>query len=207
MNPSRLEKINKVVAARQLDVAVLLENIHDFHNVNAVIRSCDAVGIQHVYLLYSNPELRQNKMKLGKRSTAGSRKWIDAHLYFDMEECVDHLKSSYGRFIGTLPVEESKSLYDVKLTDSFVLVMGNEKHGISEVLKHHLDTSIYIPMYGMVSSLNLSVACAICMYEMLRQRTIENGYNNTKPDPNLLAEYLERAKSNNAGKQPLIPNI
>ncbi len=170
MKPARLERIRQVASQRQMDLAVCLENVHDPHNISAVIRTCDAVGIADVYILYSAPQLRDQPFAAGKKSSAGSRRWVRTHLFRETEACFAHLRQRYDRIYCTWIDDHSQNLYDLDLTTSTVLVFGNEHDGISAQARALSDGSYRIPMVGMVRSLNISVACAVSLYEALRQR-------------------------------------
>lgn len=177
MTPEREQRIKEVSARRQLDVAVILENVHDPHNIAAVVRTCDAVGVQSVYALFTDPEINTNRLRLGKRTTAGARKWVDTMLYTDLDKCIDDVRKRCENLYATTLVPGAKSIFQTNFTKSTALVFGNERDGISEELLSLTDGHIYIPQMGMVQSLNISVACAISLYEVFRQRNKLNYYN------------------------------
>jgi len=176
VTPEREQRIREVSARRQLDVAVVLENVHDPHNIAAVVRTCDAVGIQTVYALFTDPEINTNRLRLGKRTTAGARKWVDTFLYTDLNSCIRDVRKKYETLYATTLGSGAKSIYQTDLTQPVALVFGNERDGISEELLGLTDGQMYVPQMGMVQSLNISVACAITLYELLRQRTALNYY-------------------------------
>ena len=176
MTPERAERIAEAVASRQLNLCVVLENVHDPHNIGAVLRSCDSVGIQEVYILVTDPRMDPGTYYLSKRSSSGARKWIDSFLYTDTEKCVSDIRKKYDRILGTKLNDESKSLYDFDLTGSVAIAFGNEHDGLTDEFVSHLDGNIEIPQYGMVRSLNISVACAVTLFEALRQREAKGLY-------------------------------
>lgn len=197
MRPERFEKIERVARQRQLNLSVLLENVHDPHNVSAVLRTCDAMGIAEIYVLLTDPRLQNKRFKMGKRTSGGSRKWVDVHVYYDLEACVSHLKHRYHRLLATHLQEGSYSLYELNLAESAVIVFGNERAGVSAKLLEACDGSLFVPQVGMVQSLNVSVACAIVLYEAFRQRLSEDLYQNNRTASKqvleeLLANYLSR---------------
>ena len=197
MHPKRLEKLQAVVARRQPDLAVVLENVHDPHNLGAVLRSCDAVGILNVFILFTEDHLRKDRVRLGKKTSAGARKWLHVHFYTDLEACVAHLRRDFDVLVGTRIGERSQSVYDLDLTQRIALVFGNEHAGVSAELQAHLDGNFLVPQAGMVQSLNVSVACAVCVYEAYRQRMLAGRYAD-RPALDaagreaLLADYVER---------------
>ena len=206
INPKRLEKFKRAIGNRQLDMTVILENVHDQHNVGAVLRSCDSVGIQEVYLLHSEPNMRPKNYALGKHTTAGARKWIDVHLFTDVEACFAAVRAKYDKIYATHLDADAKSLYDLNLTDSVALLFGNERDGVSQEALGHADGNFIIPQMGMVQSLNISVACAVSLYETFRQRQLAGAY---PADPaekiaerqDLLDDYMERHHNRESGEE------
>jgi len=162
----RVEKIRRVLSLRQTDLAVVLENIHDPHNVSAILRSCDAVGIMHVELLYTQEKFP----RIGKKSSSSASKWIDRRRHTSVEECYSLLHQEGFTVCATHLGESSVSLYDLDLTGKVALIFGNEHRGVSDEAAAKADKSFQIPMMGMIQSLNVSVACAVSVYEALRQR-------------------------------------
>ncbi|MFZ1497326.1 MAG: RNA methyltransferase [Saprospiraceae bacterium] len=201
----RLERLKKVVQRRQLNLTVILENVHDTHNIGAVLRSCDAVGIQEVFVLYTEPIKRQNSIILGKKTSGGTRKWLDVHLYTNLEDCMQHVKSKYQTIYSTHLSSDSKNIYDIDLTQSIAILFGNEKDGISHQALQYADANISIPQMGVTQSLNISVACAITLYESFRQRAQANMYENNTTMTNkqceaLWQQYFERNELAHKGK-------
>lgn len=194
MTPRRLERISEVVSKRQKFLTVVLENIHDPHNVSAILRSADATGIGEVYLIYNT-----NKFpKIGRVSSASAKKWVELKKFSSVSTCFDDLKSRKFRIYSTHLSDSirSKSLYELKLTQRTALVFGNEHDGVSEEAVKQSDANFFIPMYGMIQSLNVSVAAAVCMYEALRQREAKGMYMKSdykrKELNDLLEDYLRR---------------
>lgn len=197
MNNTRTEKLYKVVSKRQLDLCVVLENVYDDHNIGAVLRSCDAVGIQELYILNTFPDNKKKYIKVGKRTSAGTRKYLNVFYYNDPAECFSHLKDQYKRILGTGLGKDSVSLYDVDFTSSAAFVFGNEKTGITPKTQQYIDCNFNIPQIGMAQSLNISVACAVSLYECYRQRNQKGLYDEILNDDKqaLLQFYLDRSKT------------
>lgn len=177
MPEDRESILKRVSYSRQPDLTVILENVHDSHNISAVLRTCEAVGIPEIFILYTDAQYSISRVKLGKRTSAGARKWVDAHYFRNLGECMQVVRDKYNRILGTLIDSNSKSLFTSDLSESSALVFGNEHMGISEEMQHYLDGIIHIPMVGMVTSLNISVACGIVLYEAYRQREAKGFYN------------------------------
>lgn len=174
--------MQRVIGNRQHDLAILLENVHDKHNIGAVLRSCDSVGISEVYILYTMEGLDEKYFKVGQQSSSGALKWVRAHFFTDRKACFAELREKYDQIIGTHLDADSVGLYDLDLTRSTVLMFGNEHAGITNESLALLDGNFVIPQMGMVQSLNISVACAVSVYEAARQRLAADCYPNTHPD-------------------------
>lgn len=197
MLPARLEKFERVAARRQGNLTVILENVHDPHNIGAVMRSCDSVGISEIYVLYTEPQLTKERLALGKRTSAGTRKWVDVHFFTHPEACFQAVRKRYDTILCTHLGEASRSLYDLDLTASLALVFGNERDGVSMEVRGYADGNFLIPHMGMAESLNISVACAVTLYETFRQRWEKGFYENnptTSPEQkeSLLRTYIKR---------------
>ncbi len=190
MNADRENKFRSVIKCRQPNLTVILENVHDAHNIGAVMRTCDSVGIKEIFVLYSRPELaNEEKLYLGKRTSAGARKWVDVHFYTDTTACFEHVKRNYEKVFCTHLAEDAVSIYDLDLTTSIALLFGNEHMGVTEKALEYCDGNFLIPQVGMVESLNISVACAVSLYEAFRQRKSKGFY-----DDNALLSEQEQAE-------------
>jgi tRNA (guanosine-2'-O-)-methyltransferase len=168
----RLQKFQAVLENRQTDLTVICENIFDPHNVSAILRSCDAVGISTVYLLYN----KEPFPKLGKKSSASTKKWIDFKRFQEPQELRKQLKEQGFTIYATSLEPSATSIFEIDWTGHSAIMVGNEHRGVSEEGLNIADRTIYIPMYGMVESLNVSVATAVMLYEACRQRMKENRY-------------------------------
>jgi tRNA (guanosine-2'-O-)-methyltransferase len=165
--PQRIEKIKNVVSKRQPGLTVVLENVHDPHNVSAVFRSCDAVGVIEVCLVYYGGYSFPN---LAEKSSASARKWVMQKKFTSIEECYAYLRSEGKKIYSTGMNNESVSLYNLDLRESIALVFGNEHSGVSAEAIKSADGNFTIPQVGMIQSLNISVACAVSLFEAFRQR-------------------------------------
>ncbi len=206
MKTERKQKITAVAAHRQPDLAVVLENIHDAHNVGAVLRTCDSVGVQSVFLL-NTEDIPLKNMVLGKRTSSGTRKWLDIRLFRDREACFAHLRKHYQFIFATHLAADAVSLYDLDLTRSMALVFGNEHSGISDETLRLCDGNFAIPQFGFAQSLNISVSCAVTLYEALRQRLRAGMYGpNTKltdaQKQQLVDKFTEIHESRYKGRTP-----
>lgn len=172
----RLEKIERVLRKKQPDLTVVLENIHDPHNVSAILRSCDAVGIKEVQLLYNVDSFPD----IGKKSSASAKKWIERRKHRTVDECYKFLRAHNFFIYATRITDGNVSLYDLDFTKKVALVFGNENRGVSDEAADKADGIFQIPMLGMIQSLNVSVACAVTLFEALRQRQNCGHYDTSK---------------------------
>jgi tRNA (guanosine-2'-O-)-methyltransferase len=176
MTEQRENKIKSVLAKRQPDLTMVIENIHDPHNVSAILRSSDAVGVKEIQLIYTVEKFP----KLGKKSSASATKWVERRKFNSVKECYDTLHKEGYKIFATHLGKNSKSLFDLNLTKKVALVFGNEHHGVSDEAAELADGNFQIPMVGMIQSLNVSVACAVTLYEAMRQRLEKGSYNKPK---------------------------
>ena len=174
MTPQREERIRRVLNGRQDSITVVLENVHDPHNVSAVMRTCDAVGVQEVYVLNTKIPLRK---RWGAKSSSSAAEWLTIHSYADAQECFDELRRRKYRVLTTHLDGEALSLYDIDLTQRIALVFGNEHDGVSEEIRALADGNFVIPQVGIIQSLNISVACAVALYDAYRQKNAAGHYS------------------------------
>jgi tRNA (guanosine-2'-O-)-methyltransferase len=173
MTPQRLEKLTSVLDKRQDDITVVLENVFDPHNISAVMRTCDAVGIQEIYIL--NTKIPRHK-KWGFKSSSSAKKWLTVHQYENAETCFSSLRERYSSILTTHLSDDAVSLYQVDFTKSIALIFGNEHNGVSDEIRKLADGNFVIPQAGIIQSLNISVACAVTLYEAYRQKEIAGHY-------------------------------
>jgi len=171
----REQRFKKVIAKRQLNLTVILENVHDPHNIGAVLRSCDAVGLHEVYIIYTERRL-QDRGVIGHNSSSGSLKWVQLRYFENVKKCMDLVKSKYDKIYATHLNGDSKDLYELDFTESTALLFGNEHDGVSTESLSYCDGNFTIPQHGMVQSLNISVACAVTLFEAQRQRKLKGAY-------------------------------
>jgi len=172
MTERREKRMHEILRRRQSNLTIVMEDIHDPHNVSAMLRSADAVGILEVQLLYVSEEFPE----FGRKSSASASKWITKRKFKSIEECYKKLHSEGFTICATHLGKKSSSLYELDLTKKVALVFGNEHRGVSETAAALADENFEIPMVGMIRSLNVSVACAVSLYEVFRQRTAKGLY-------------------------------
>jgi tRNA (guanosine-2'-O-)-methyltransferase len=180
----RILKMKKILSNRQLDLTVVFENIYDPHNVSAILRTCDAAGVHDVNLFYTDEPFP----KLGKKSSASAKKWIDTNKFKNAIELKKYLKSKNMILYATYLSRESTSVFEIDWTQPSAIIFGNEQKGVSNEALDICDQMISIPMFGMIESLNVSVAAAVILYEATRQRLNKNQF----PNQNLSDEWVDK---------------
>lgn len=174
MTPERHHRLITVLNRRQPDLTVVLENVFDPHNVSAVMRTCDAVGIQDVYIL--NNRIPPHK-KWGYKSSSTAAEWLNVHQFMDAEQCFEEVRKRYEKIYTSHLSESATDLYEISLTQSIALVFGNETFGVSDEIRKYSDGDFKIPQVGIIKSLNISVACAVTLYEAFRQKKQQGHYD------------------------------
>lgn len=188
MTPERRSRLLSVLNKRQPDLTVVLENVFDPHNISAVMRTCDAVGIQEIYVLTNKIP---KHAKWGAKSSSSAVKWLTVHQYEDAQECFEAIRKKYSKIYTTHLSSDAVNLYDINFIDSVALVFGNEHSGVSEEIRALADGNFLIPQMGIIQSLNISVACAVSIYEALRQKTNAGHYEQQRLDDGTFYTLLD----------------
>lgn len=158
---------------RQPDLAVVMENIYDAHNVSAMLRTCDAVGVATAHLIYDVEEMPE----IAGGISVSAHRWLDQRRHDSVSDCYAALRAEGITIYATSLGDSSHDLYELDLTRPTAFVFGNEVRGVSNEAAQSADGTVFIPMMGMVESLNVSVACAVSIYEALRQRRLAGRYD------------------------------
>jgi tRNA (guanosine-2'-O-)-methyltransferase len=173
MTPERYNRMLSVIKNRQTNLTVVMENVNDPHNISAVMRTCDAVGIQDLYIL--NTKIAKHDY-FGVKSSSSAAKWLTVHQFTNVADCFAALRKNYNKIFTTHLSSDAVSLYELDFTDSVALVFGNEHDGVSEETIAMSDGNFIIPQLGFIQSLNISVACAVSIYEAHRQKMAAGHY-------------------------------
>jgi tRNA (guanosine-2'-O-)-methyltransferase len=187
-NDVRTERIEKVLRHKQPTLKVMLDGVHSSQNLSAILRTSDGVGVQHLY--YSTAE--DKDLFIHKTITQGAHLWVEL-IRIDMQERSTFLKQKQQegyQVVVTHLESRAVSFREVDYTLPTIIVMGNEKEGVSNEIVALADRVIIIPMMGMVQSLNVSVAAALILYEAERQLEVAGKY----AVPQLSEEERERIK-------------
>jgi tRNA (guanosine-2'-O-)-methyltransferase len=167
MTPARFEKLKAVLQRRQFNLTIVLENVFDPHNISAVMRTCDAVGVQEIYIL--NTKIPRHK-KWGARSSSSAAKWLTVHQFENTDQCFESIRNRGLKILTTHLGHDAVPIYAVDFTAPLALVFGNEHSGVSDEIRAKADGNFVIPQVGIIQSLNISVACAVTLYEAFRQK-------------------------------------
>lgn len=168
MTPERERRIKEVEARRFADLAIIIEQVDDPHNLGAILRSCDAVGVGEVHLVYA--ERAPRKRELRTKAAASAAKWLKIQKWTSIARCVGSLHRRGFKILVTALHPDGRAQWELNLRGKIVIAVCNEHAGASADLLRLADAIITIPMRGMVQSLNVSVASAVVFEEALRQR-------------------------------------
>jgi tRNA (guanosine-2'-O-)-methyltransferase len=194
MTEDRKARLKSVLARRQPDLTLVLNNIHDPHNVSAILRSCDAFGVFGVHLYYT----KEKFPSLANSSSGSAKKWIDLTRHRDAGAMIQGMRDQGMQIVGTGFNPTAKPIMDIDFTRPTAIILGNEHRGMDPDVKVHVPDEIYIPMFGMVQSLNVSVAAATILYEAMRQRLAAGMYEKSFLDEDrfeeIYADWCKRGK-------------
>ncbi|MDF2153972.1 tRNA (guanosine(18)-2'-O)-methyltransferase TrmH [Vibrio sp. CAU 1672] len=184
MNLERYHRIHHVLAARQPDLTLCLEEVHKPNNVSAVVRTADATGLHRIHAIWPD------KMRTLGHTSAGARNWVEVETHETIDAAISELKAQGMQVLVTNLSETAVDFRQIDYTKPTAIILGSEKTGASEQAKKLADQDIIIPMIGMVQSLNVSVASAVILYEAQRQREAAGMYDRTESA--LPAETIQR---------------
>ena len=161
----RQERIDKVMSQRRNDLALVLENLSEDLNISAILRTAEGFGISKICIVYDT-----KKPHLSKNTSSGATKWLEISYYKSITTCLNSLKKSGYQLFGALVDPNAKLLWEQDFSGKIAVVMGNEAKGLSKKAQKLVNVNIYLPMYGLTESLNVSVATALFLYEVIRQK-------------------------------------
>src|SRR5436305_3234137 len=150
MTTERMNKLSYVLSHRQANLTVVMENVHDPHNISAVMRTCDAVGIQDIFIL--NTKIPPHK-KWGAKSSSSAARWLTIHQFSDANACFAVLRQHYKKIYTTHLSTDAVELHALDLTEPVALVFGNEHSGVSGEIIAMADGNFIIPQVGIIKSL------------------------------------------------------
>ncbi|ROR32315.1 tRNA (guanosine(18)-2'-O)-methyltransferase TrmH [Inmirania thermothiophila] len=181
----RLARIREVLARRQPDLTVVMDNVHKPHNLAAIARTCDAVGVLEVHAI-----CREGPVSLSRKVAMGTHKWVPVRSHRSVAEAYAALRGAGFAILAADLSADARDYREVDYTRPTAIVVGAELDGISEEASRGADGRIVIPLHGMAASLNVSVATAVILYEALRQREAAGLYDAPRLDPALHQRLL-----------------
>ena len=177
MTPARYARLRAILDCRQDDLTVVMDNLTKPHNVSAVIRTCDAVGVAEIHAVSDAPSFTARRSSAG-----GTGRYVGVRLHATTEAAIDHLHRGGFRVLAAHLTPAARDFRDVDYTLPTAVLLGTEKHGVSDRTAARVDGSIAIPIVGAVESLNVSVAAAVILYEAQRQRSAAGLYDRPSLD-------------------------
>ncbi len=169
LTPDRQQKIDRVVAGRCFDISVVLESIYDRGNISAVMRTAEGLGFANFHIIETF-----EKFKEANRVTQGADKWVETKKWKSTKEFIHYAKDNKIRICVT-SLEAAKPIHEVDFSTPLALVLGNEKSGASVEIIEAADERVIVPMPGFVQSFNISVAGALCLYQIYQDRLKRRG--------------------------------
>lgn len=175
MTPQRFARLKRILDQRQPDLTVVADGVHKSHNVSAVLRTCDAVGVRRLHAITASGTMTKHHMIAG-----GSKRWVDVRAHRSIDAAYAELRNAGFTILVAHAGAGSIDYRDADYTGPTAIVLGAELTGPSEIAVAEADRTIAIPMHGMVESLNVSVAAAIVLYEAERQKRAAGHYEERK---------------------------
>lgn len=170
-NLTRVQRIEKIKSMRRTDLAVILENLAEEQNISAILRTVEGFGIDKVFIVH----IEGKKPKISKNVSSGAVKWLDISFFTDINSCIKQVKKDGFKVYATMVDPEAHNLWSTEFTDKVAIMVGNEAQGVSEEGAKLADQKVYLQMFGMTESFNVSVAAALFLYEAVRQKEIKLG--------------------------------
>lgn len=185
MSPERYQRLKQTLNNRQLDLTVVMENVHKPHNFAAIVRSCEAVGVAQAHA-----SIHDGRMSKHIHTSAGSSKWVKVDSYNNIDEPLNNLRQQGYQLLTAHLDDSAVDFREIDYTKPTAIVMGSELDGISDHAAEMADQSIVIPMMGLTESLNVSVATALILFEAQRQRQAAGMYGTSQIDPETYKKTL-----------------
>lgn len=185
----RLSKIEHFSKESSDFVLPVMEDVYQFRNAAAIVRSVEACGFHHVVALEE-----ENVFNPNLKVTKGAETWVQVEKMPNNLDSLKEIKSRGYRILAVSPEKNATMLPDYEVKEPIALVFGTELEGVSDEILDFADETLAIPMFGFTKSFNVSVAAAICMYE-LKQKLIKSGIEYQLSDEKLLELKIRWAKN------------
>lgn len=186
--PERYQRILSVLQKRQPTLTVLMDEVNKPHNLSAIIRTCDAVGVLQAHAVPpKGGQLAEFEGHTYEATSGSAHKWVAVQPYQDGQSAVKELQGRGFQVLATHLSQRSVDYREIDYTKPSCVLLGAEKWGVSDEVAAAADANIIIPMFGMVQSLNVSVAAATILFEAQRQRIAASMYEQPQLDTDELA--------------------
>jgi len=162
---TRYQRIVEMLNRRQPDLTMIMDGVHKTHNLAAIARTCDAVGIGWIHAVSPDGYLH-----LGHKRASGTEKWVAVASHANIEDAYRHLKREGFTIVAAVLRADALEFDQIDYTRPTAIAVGNELDGLSGEALDGADACVRIPVQGAVESLNVSVATALILYEAMRQR-------------------------------------
>lgn len=184
------ELFGKLIQERTDYITIVLEDLYQSHNMSAVMRSAECLGVQNIHTI-------ENRNVYDETSTVshGAREWLTLHRHKEIDDntlaTIEELRGQGYRIIATTPHKDDRLIDDLDLgKGKMAFFMGTERWGVSQTVIGQADEFVKVPMYGFTESLNVSVCAAILMYSVV-QRLHQSGINWQLPEKQKIEVLLE----------------
>lgn len=191
MLASRVERLARAAAGRTRTLTLVLDGVHDPHNLSAVVRSCEAFGLLDLHVVESHARFRPSR-----KITQGTEKWIDLHRHRDPADCARSLQQAGFALWVAAPGKTGRRVQELPVTGPLALVFGNEHAGASPAMHEAATGNFHIPMYGFCESFNISVAAGIALaFAVESRRRRPQGHGDLSPGERaaLIATWQRRS--------------
>ena len=177
VTPERYKRIRAVLARRSMDLTVIMDRVHKPHNLSAIVRSCDALGVARAHAV------APHRLQVHRHTSSGSGRWVEVVVHRTIEEAAHEVRSRGLQIVAAHRGSDARPAETVDLTRPTAILVGSELEGLSGEALAVADQCVEVPMRGMVESFNVSVATAILLYEAVRQRSLSAEYRPSRLTP------------------------
>ena len=189
LTEERLSKIEFYAQESSDFVLPVMEDIFQFRNAAAIVRSVEACGFHKIVAMESENEFNPNL-----RVTKGAETWVEVEKMPHQIASLEKIKERGYKILAISPEKNAIMLPDYDLKEPVALVFGTEKEGVTEEILDFADETLAIPMYGFTKSFNVSVAAAICFYD-LKQKLVKSDFDYKLSDEKLWELKVRWAKN------------
>ena len=187
MTPERFAKLQHTLSRRQPDLRVLTDHVHKPHNIAAIVRTCDAMGVANLHMVWPHDQFGRFS-----KTASGSDRWVNVHPHQTSAEAIELQKKEGRKVIAAHLSDQAIDFRDYDYTQPTTLLLGQELFGVSDESADMCDEHVIIPMQGMVESFNVSVAAAIILSEAQRQRQAAGMFDKLSLDQDEYQQTLFR---------------